>query len=383
MEDITGKANTNVLEELKKGNIKAIAEVKDDTFYNGLTETDIIEILSNMEASRSNIDEMTRFLKNIQITEKELEVIATRYPLYLNKEYINPYITEHVKTVAVDHFCSNMDIYSNSDAIFYIPIWNVTNLDDEAWAKILKALRSTGAPDFREWLWIMLKKGGYRIPGFVKEYLIEELYYLHELDARQTKEFFDARNEEGLSDEYFIKVLNMSKDRSLVLKEHPEVYKYIKWPNSEDAKVIINEEPANLRLVRRQTEKLCFMALLKDKNAFKYIKKPTKSILEFMGMDVPEELKTKEYPEPKYLVTCRMDIADEGDLTYVNVVNGEDMPKFMAQKITYRTFGNLESDDEGLYVKDCMNAVPIPEKDLDVLKKYGMLNMTTGFWRFE
>jgi hypothetical protein len=382
MENIIGKTNTNVLEELKKGNIKAIAEVNNDAFYNWLTEADIIEILSNTEVSRSNIDEMIHFLKNVAITEKELEVIATKCPIYLNEEYINPYITEHIKTVAVDHFCSNMDIYSNSDAIFHIPIWNITSLDDRSWTKILKALKSTGAPDFKEWLWTMVKKGEYHIPGFVKEYLVDQLYYLHRLDARQTKEFFDARNEEGLSDKYFAKVLNMSKDRSLVLKEYPETYRYIKWPNSEDAKVIINEDPTNLRLVRRQTEKLCFMALLKDKNAFKYIKKPTKSILEFMGMDVPEELKTKEYPEPKYLVTCRMDIADEGDLTYVNVINGEDMPKFMTKKIAYRTFGNLESDDEGLYVKDCMKVVPIPEEDLNVLKKYGMLNMTTGFWRF-
>ena len=382
MENIIGKTNTNVLEELKKGNIKAIAEVNNDAFYNWLTEADIIEILSNTEVSRSNIDEMIHFLKNVAITEKELEVIATKCPIYLNEEYINPYITEHIKTVAVDHFCSNMDIYSNSDAIFHIPIWNITSLDDRSWTKILKALKSTGAPDFKEWLWTMVKKGEYHIPGFVKEYLVDQLYYLHRLDARQTKEFFDARNEEGLSDKYFAKVLNMSKDRSLVLKEYPETYRYIKWPNSEDAKVIINEDPTNLRLVRRQTEKLCFMALLKDKNAFKYIKKPTKSILEFMGMDVPEELKTKEYPEPKYLVTCRMDIADEGDLTYVNVINGEDMPKFMTKKIAYRTFGNLESDDEGLYVKDCMKVVPIPEEDLNVVKKYGMLNMTTGFWRF-
>ena len=276
MENIIGKTNTNVLEELKKGNIKAIAEVNNDAFYNWLTEADIIEILSNTEVSRSNIDEMIHFLKNVAITEKELEVIATKCPIYLNEEYINPYITEHIKTVAVDHFCSNMDIYSNSDAIFHIPIWNITSLDDRSWTKILKALKSTGAPDFKEWLWTMVKKGEYHIPGFVKEYLVDQLYYLHRLDARQTKEFFDARNEEGLSDKYFAKVLNMSKDRSLVLKEYPETYRYIKWPNSEDAKVIINEDPTNLRLVRRQTEKLCFMALLKDKNAFKYIKKPTK-----------------------------------------------------------------------------------------------------------
>lgn len=72
------------------------------------------------------------------------------------------------------------------------------------------------------------------------------------------------------------------------------------------------------------------------------------------------------------------DLCDEGDLVRNLIVEGKKMEKFLST-YTSLSFGNLE-DDREILIKDIANFKPITKEEIEVLKKFGVDNIESGYW---
>lgn len=381
------KDDETVLKEIKRGKIRNIRYMKDVSLISTLTDDDIAEALSNIESRFFiiNYEEMCVLFRHANTGEKAMGVIIDRFPALLAHEDIKPKMTSKTKRLLLDDFCNNpVKYFEKGNKCGYI--WITLEMNEDMWKEVIDTLKKPGAPDFSH---VFTKHLSQReiSSDIVVEYTIEKSYCNtgFPINAELTKKYFDLWiNKKMDAKGYFSEVLALSEDRSLALKAHPEIYPYIKYPTAADAKIIIDINPKNLSLVKKQSEKLCLMALKKDKGVFKYVKNPTKRILEFMGMDTKKASRYAKYSEKQYLITCKTDVADEGDIIYIGIVPGKEMPDFMSQKIErYGFSGNLDCDDGIHYVEDFMKAQAITDDELNVLKKFGILDLNTGFFCFD
>lgn len=374
-----------ILQEIKEGQIKNIQNMENLSIIGTLTEDEIKQLISKLDFRYVCLyaEEIHTLFKHVNINENVMETIIKEFPLLLTDKYINSKMTPKIKQLLLDDFCNNPMRYHKEQKKCGF-IWCTMEMDEYMWEKAISALKKPGAPNFRGPLENSLVDGAIS-SELVMEYVIEGSYHHtgFALNAELTKKYFDLWIKEN-SKYYFSEVLSLSKDRSLALKTYPELYQYIKSPTAKDAEIIVSIDPKNLSFVKKQSEKLCLMALKKDKSVFKYVRKPTKKILAFMGIDAQKAALYEKYPAKQYLITCQKDVADEGDIIYIGVVPGKDMADFMSQKIVHYGFsGNLGCEDGPYYVEDVMQAQAITDDELDILNKFGILELNSGFFCFD
>jgi hypothetical protein len=378
-------SDEKILQDIVKGYVYDIKYMKNASLIRRLTEDEVVEFLSNLNAVSAVCAymEISTFFQYADIRQRAMQVIIDRFPRLLSNKHIKPKITPEIKQLLLDDFCKNPNRYwENLGQCGYI--WEIIDMDEDMWKQFFAAIEKPGVINFRGLLKDSLADGTIS-SELVMEYVIEGSYHHtgFALNAELTKKYFDLWIKEN-SKYYFSEVLSLSKDRSLALKTYPELYQYIKSPTVKDAEIIVSIDPKNLSFVKKQSEKLCLMALKKDKSVFKYVRKPTKKILAFMGIDAQKAALYEKYPAKQYLITCRKDVADEGDIIYVRVVPGNDMANFMSRKIVrYGFSGNLDCEDGPYYVEDIMEAQAITDDELDVLNKFGMLKLNSGIWNFD
>lgn len=377
-------SDEKILQDIVKGYVYNIKYMKNASLIRRLTEDEVVEFLSNLNAVSAVCAymEISTFFQYADIRQRAMQVIIDRFPRLLSNKHIKPKITPEIKQLLLDDFCKNPNRYwENLGQCGYI--WEIIDMDEDMWKQFFAAIEKPGVINFRCLLGSSLADG--KLSSDIAANYVIEGSYSHTgfpLNKELTKKYFDLWIKKG-NKYYFSEILGLSKDRSLALKTYPELYQYIKSPTAADAEIIVNIDPKNLSLVKKQSEKLCLMALKKDKSVFKYVRKPTKKILAFMGMDTKKAVLYEKYPAKQYLITCKKNVADEGDIIYIGVVPGKDMADFMSQKIVHYGFsGNLGCEDGPYYVEDVMQAQAITDDELDILNKFGILELNSGVWHF-
>lgn len=75
-----------------------------------------------------------------------------------------------------------------------------------------------------------------------------------------------------------------------------------------------------------------------------------------------------------YLVIIRADVADEGDVGLIKVLNEEEYNK---ADVVYTGFGNIEGETYSL--QDVSSVYEISKDELKVLRKFGLTNLRFGY----
>jgi hypothetical protein len=75
----------------------------------------------------------------------------------------------------------------------------------------------------------------------------------------------------------------------------------------------------------------------------------------------------------KYLVVLQLDVADEGDVGLIKVIDQEELEK---TKSISTGFGNMDGDN---YPFEKADAVEITEDEFKVLKKFGLTDLEFGY----
>ena len=75
----------------------------------------------------------------------------------------------------------------------------------------------------------------------------------------------------------------------------------------------------------------------------------------------------------KYLVILKIDVADEGDVGLIKVINQTELSEI---KSIHTGFGNMDGEN---YEFDESDAIKITEEEFNVLKKLGLTNLQFGY----
>ena len=286
---------------LGRGIIDLIKRIDDKSFYESLSEDDIVKMLRHpiKDYELNKYAGIKKLLNEIKITPRIVSVLAEYVPILLTNEKIKPYINEEILWTAVNAYCKSDDKH----AYF---VGSLDGITDEMWKKIL----TKEGIDLRCYI-----ENGIPVPRFVLEREItSEPSGYHtackvELDEEMLKTFFDKWHDNDNAKSSFKEVLDNKTSKLKVLESYPDLYRYIRRPKIKETELAVSLKPKNLRYVKKQTEELCLMALKKDKSVFKYVKDPTDAICDFMGL---ERTHTKsKYTAPYYLVKAYEELAGE------------------------------------------------------------------------
>lgn len=335
-------------------------------FFKTLTEDEVITLL-NFPINKIDYMYIKKIIPYLALTKKIVKRLVEISNAFLYIKEMEPFVDEEVTWIAVRSFCSRTDIFHS------IPDSKYCSLTDDMWKEIC------GTKEYR--LIAEYLKRGFDAPDFVKEEVLLSSSgdsYAEDvpLNGHLLKVFFDRWRDEV--SEYFIReVLKNNTDRMETIKAYPELYKYIGKPKKAETELAVELMPKNLEFVKKQSEKICLMALEKDPSVSKYVKIQTDAISELIG--IKEEV--TEYPAPYYLLSACEDLADEGYLNYVTIIEGKDMEDFMESQFSL-TFGNLYDYNKRM-VKDCFSYQPITEDEYRLLKKLGLSLLSSGIWSFD
>lgn len=339
------------------------------SFFQKLSEDDIIKIFSAPYIFTTY--SMFEILPYFNYTKRIVEKIAERFSRFLLVDEIKPYVDEEIKWIAVKAYCNGEANDYDSELLFPGELGDLT---DDMWQTICDNNRYS---DILEYL-----RGGYSVPDFVVEKVVcsDNGYYAAE-DIKMSEKvlniFFDKWHADNNAKKSFKKILSNNKNRLEVIKTYPELYRYIGHPKKAETELAVDLLPENLEFVKKQSEELCLKVLEKDKNAFQFVKDPTDKIIEFMGI----ENKKLRYPAPFYLVKANENLADEGFLEYVDVIEGKNMETFMDSEFRLN-FGNLD-DDKIRETYKCFSYQPITVDEYELLKKLKLLPIKSGYWNFD
>ena len=356
---------------LGRGIIDLINRIDDKSFYESLSEDDIVKMLRRpiKDYELNKYAGIKKLLNEIKITPRIVSVLAEYVPILLTNEKIKPYINEEILWTAVNAYCKSDDKH----AYF---VGSLDGITDEMWKKIL----TKEGIDLRCYI-----ENGIPVPRFVLEREITSEpsgYYTAckvELDEEMLKTFFDKWHDNDNAKSSFKEVLDNKTSKLKVLESYPDLYRYIGRPKIKETELAVSLKPKNLRYVKKQTEELCLMALKKDKSVFKYVKDPTDAICDFMGLE-RTHAKSK-YTAPYYLVKAYEELAGEEFLVCVRVIAREDIESFMNTQFVI-SFGNLY-DNEKRETEECFSCIPITEEEYTLLEKLELDSIEAGNWNFK
>lgn len=356
---------------LGRGIIDLINRIDDKSFYESLSEDDIVKMLRHpiKDYELNKYDGIKKLLNEIEISSRIVSALAEYVPVLLTNEKIKPYINEEILWTAVNAYCK-----SNDEHGYFVG--GLDGITDEMWKKIL-----TKEDNYLSYY----IENGNPVPRFVLEREItSEPFGYHtackvELDEEMLKTFFDKWYDNDHAESSFKEVLDNKTSKLKVLESYPDLYRYLRRPKMKETELAVSLKPENLRYVKKQTEELCLMALKKDKSVFKYVENPTDAICDFMGLEKTQE--KSKYTAPYYLVKSIQELADEEFLVCVKVIARENIEDFMNSRFEL-AFGNLY-DDEKRETEECFSCIPITEEEYTLLKKLELDSIEAGDWDFE
>ena len=333
-------------------------------YLSEMSEEDIIEGINHVKDAIEIAGFYNQIIKGHVTITHNIAFVLTMKCTFLYNHFQELFSEEDKQKIYEEYFNK---IKNGQKLMYRLP--SCFNITDEDW----KYLIETDCNFYRYF------EDREYIPEFVKEHFIKTEKY----SIKYWSEYLGS-----IDAKYLILYLNTFKDSidkglivdcpdmDIVVKECSWVFKYLIRPSQKIVNAAIEADPHNIQYVNKPTDKLRIKALSLDKSTIKYITK-TKAVCEFLGIKAEPE---NPYPSKYYFCLFDEDLCDESNIIKTCIVKGKDMPDFMAQTCT-KSFGNLDDDSE-IEVKKIVNFKPITKEEIEVLKKFGVDDLESGYFSF-
>lgn len=340
-----------------------------------ITEETVMEALERLKTL--NFFQQTDFLQNsffkyVKLTDKIIKRIIDINFSYVTIPEIKACLNKELKRYTADTFLKVVERMKGKNKMAFLVLPDYIPLTEADYKYLFENDLLTTARHL-----ISKRKD---MPLYVKKYYIKESRYSLDnilLDDEILEYYFDLYFDELLEYNDLPYEITQTTDLVSILKKKGEIISLIKKPNAKQREAAIECNPKNIKYIKTPSEKDCIQALNADKSVLKFITKRTKRICNAAGIPFVEK-EANPYPEEFYYISMKEDLCDEGDLVRNLIVEGKKMEKFLST-YTSLSFGNLE-DDREILIKDIANFKPITKEEIEVLKKFGVDNIESGYW---
>lgn len=306
-----------------------------------------------------------RCLKSADLSKASVEAIIRKFPCTIGLDGMERYKTDELQLLALDSYME----HRKKRKLNYSICGFLGNKSVHIWEAVYEKL---GAEE-------VLKAEELIPPSIRKRIILDspEVFTMI-LDSRETKLWLDTWYQTKKASPQQIKdALKASHDYKESLHENPQLIGYITEPESSDYFDVIKSSPKNIKYIKNPPAWLVHLAIGIDASVIKDIRNPTLEMYEMAGIEPPA---SKKFPKRYYYVTMRENIVGEGEILYAKVVKGSEMELFLKQECRC-VFGNIDNS-EYFKVGDRASYQPITKPEMEVLKKFSVLEQETGFWNF-